>query len=268
MTFVPALPATGLNGWVFLQRTAQSQQEAISENQSVKRLTENFTENIPDVRTAEALVADRRLLTVALQAYGLEDDIDNKFYIQKVLESDPADPESFANSLADKRYLKMAEAFGFGSLLGPSTNLNSFAANVVSLYETKEFEARIGDIDEDMRLALGLERDLGEIASSSSSNDTKWFSIMGDPPLRRVFEVSLGLPSSLGSLDIDRQLEIFKERAQSVLKTDQISEIGTENNIEELTRTFLLRAQIDTSIDTSGGSIALTLLQSAPNLFA
>lgn len=267
MSFLPALPSNGLTGWIFLQRTAQAQQETMSQTPSIKRLTDHFRENIADVQTAEALVSDRRLMTVALQAFGLEGDIDSKFYIQKVLESDTGDPDSFVNRLADKRYLKMAETFGFGDIFGAQTSLNSVSANVISLYESKEFEARIGDIDEDLRLALSLQRDLGEIASDSSSNDTKWFSIMGNPPMRRVFEVGLGLPSSVGTLDIDRQLQVFKERAQSVLKTDQVAEIGSDESLDDVTKTFLLRAQIDNSINTSSGSIALTLLQSAPNFY-
>lgn len=267
MSFSPVLPAGGITGWLFLKRTAASQQETLSNTQSIKRFTEGFKEKIPDIKTAEALVADRGMLTVALQAFGLESDLESKFYIQKVLESDTSDPESFANRLADKRYLKMAETFAFGDLLGPRTGRTGFSDEITELYEAKEFEARVGDIDSDMRLVLSLERDLGEIASATSSNDTKWFTLMGNPPLRRAFEVGLGLPSSFGTLDIDKQLEVFKDRAETFLKTDQIDKIASEGTLEDLTRAFLLRSQLENSVNTSGASIALTLLQSAPRLF-
>lgn len=267
MSFSPVLPSGGLSGWLFLQRTAASQQETLSNTASVKRLSDNFTANISNVRTAEALVADRQLLTVALQAFGLEDDLESKFYIQKVLESNTADPDSFANQLADKRYLKMAETFGFGDFAGPRTGLNSFSDEIIDLFETKEFEARVGALDSDMRLALSLQRDLSEVADSTSENDTKWFTLMGNPPLRRVFEVGLGLPSTFGTLDIDKQLEVFKERAENTLKTDVISEMTSPEKLEELTRAFLLRSQLDSAGNASGASIALTLLQSAPRLF-
>lgn len=267
MSFSPVLPSGGLSGWLFLQRTGPAQQEALANTSSVKRLTDNFKENIAGIQTAEALVADRRLLSVALQAFGLEGDLESKFYIQKVLESNTDDPDSFVNRLADKRYLKMAETFGFGDLLGSKTNRPNFANKIVAAFEAKEFEAQVGEIDPDMRLVLGLERDLSEIANSSSANDTKWFTVMGNPPLRRVFEVGLGLPSSFGTLSIDKQLEVFKDRAQDLFKTDQISELNNSEKLEDISRAFLLRSQLEASPSTGGASIALTLLQSAPRFF-
>jgi hypothetical protein len=267
MSFSPILPSGGLTGWIFLQRTAPAQQEIMSQTQSVKRLTDTFKERIGDIKSAEALVEDRELLTVALSAFGLGDDIDNKFYIKKVLEGDTSDPEALVNRLTDKRYLDMAEAFGFGDLGGPSTGLSSFANKIVSDYETKEFASRVGEIDQEMRLALSLKQDLGDIATGSGSNDAKWFTIMGNPPLREVFEVAFGLPAAFGTLPIDKQLEVFKDKSQSVLKTDKVSDFLGEDNLEKLTNTFLIRSQVNATNGASSGSIALTLLQSAPRLF-
>lgn len=267
MPFSPILPTGGLAGWSFLQRTADTQKEAVSQNPSVKRLTDAFREKIGDINSAEALVEDRELLTVALAAFGLDEDINNKFYIRTILEQDPADPESLANRLADKRYLDLAQTFGFGELGGPKTRISGFAEKIITEYETHEFETRVGEVDSDMRLALGLKGDLTEIGSKTTSNDTKWFEIMGNPPLREVFEVAFGLPSSFGTLGIDKQLDVFKERAQSIMKTDQVADLFDDESLNKLTNTFLLRSQLNTTADSSSGSIALTLLQSAPRFF-
>ena len=70
--FQPIVPTGGLAGWRFLQRTYDTQFEAFSKSVSLQRDTDYFKENIAEATTAEALVSDRRLLTVALGAFGLQ----------------------------------------------------------------------------------------------------------------------------------------------------------------------------------------------------
>jgi hypothetical protein len=213
------------------------------------------------------LVEDRALLTVALTAFGLEEDIDSKFYIRTVLEQNTTDSESLVNRVSDKRYLEMAQAFGFGDLGGPKTKFTGFADQIIADFETKEFQSRVGQVDGDMRLALSFKNDLLEIGSNEKTNDTQWLTIMGNPPLRKVFEVAFGLPTAFGTLDIDRQLDVLKEKSQNILKSDQVSEILDDESVDKLTETFLLRSQLDTNAGSSSASIALTLLQSAPRFF-
>lgn len=267
MSFSPVLPSNGLTGWNFLQRTATAQKSVLAEDPVVKRLTDAFRLRIGDIKTADALVEDRELLSVALTAFGLEEDLDSKFYVKTILEQNTSDPESLANRLADKRYLEMAKAFGFGDLGGPRVRFTGFADQIISDFQANEFEARVGEIDSDMRLALGLEDDLKKIGVSSSANDTKWFSIMGNPPLRQVFETAFGLPTAFGTLEIDKQLEVLKEKSSNILKTDQVSDIVEPEMLEKLTTTFLLRAQLSNTNSSSSGTIALSLLQSAPRYF-
>jgi len=99
MTFQPVVPLSGYAGFAFLERTLETQQQAFNSSASIQRDTEYFLENIEKVETAEALVNDRRLFTVALGAFGLSDDINNKFFLQKVLEDGTLDPDALSNKL-------------------------------------------------------------------------------------------------------------------------------------------------------------------------
>lgn len=267
MSFSPVLPSGGLTGWNFLKRTASAQQAVLAEDPSVKRLANAFRERIGDVKSADDLVNDRELLSVTLKAFGLEEDIDSKFYIKTILEQSTTDPTSLVNKLADKRYLEMAESFGFGNLGGPKTAFTTFPDKIIGEYQTNEFETRVGDLDSNMRLALGLESDLRKIGEGTSANDTKWFSIMGNPPLRQVFETALGLPSAFGTMEIDKQLDVLKEKSDKVFGTSDVSELLETETLEKLTTTFLLRAQLNEASSQTSQTIALTLLQSAPRLF-
>lgn len=261
--FQPIIPDVGLSGWRFLQRTYDTQFEAFSKSSVLQRDTDYFLENIGQITNAEALVSDRRLLTVALGAFGLEDDINNRFFIQKILEEGSVNEDALAVRFADNRYREMSQAFGFGPGEFLKTGQSLFAEAIVSRFQTNSFEVAAGQQNDAMRVALYAQRELSEIAQMEGSIPTKWFTIMGDPPMRQLFEKALGISSAVGQIDIDQQLEIFRERAQSVLGFDDPAELADEEVQQDVITKFILRDQIDGfSVGLSSNSIALTLLQS------
>ena len=86
MSFSPVVPSGGYAGWTFLKRTQDRQQAALQADPVFKRDEAYFRAKIGSVTSAEQLVSDRRLLKVALGAFGLDADINNKFFLRKVLE--------------------------------------------------------------------------------------------------------------------------------------------------------------------------------------
>ena len=267
MTFQPVLPLGGYGGWRFLQRTLDTQQATFNDSAPVRRATDHFREKIGSVRTAEDLVKDRAVLQVALGAFGLDDDIGNTYFIKRILSDGTASSDALSNRLSDKRYAAFAREFGFGKGELPRTGLTFFADKICGLYEKKQFERAVGEQDNDLRSALNLSSGLAEIVRSSTSNNARWFQIMGNPPVRAVFETALGLPSSLARLDLDQQLDNFKSRAQSTFGTDQVGDLASPAQEEKLVRLFLIRSEANAAAATSAGSVALTLLQNAPRLF-
>lgn len=259
MTFNPVIPFGGLSGWAFLKKTDQAQREAFSNSSVVQRDIDYFKENMSKALTSEQLVEDRRLLSVALGAFGLEDDINNKFFIQKIIDDGVIDQSSLANSLADPRYTEFSSSMND---LRRFTDPSTFAQDITSRYTDRSFERAVGDLNNDFRLALNLERSFQDLGERDAANDTKWFSIMGNPPLRTVFETALRLPSSIGSVPIDDQLNIFKSRSESVFGTEDVSILASADNQETIVRSFLLQSQLSQIQGISSGQTALTLLQS------
>lgn len=260
--FQPVLPLSGLPGWVMLNRTMDSQTAAFDASPEIRRDTAYFEANIGAVKTAEDLVSDRRLLRVALGAFGLEDDIDNRFLIRKVLEDGVAKPEALANKLSDERYKQLSSAFGFGSVVfGARTGEEGFGAEITAKFRARSFEVAVGQQDETLRLAMNAARELAEIGDDDANDSTKWFRILGTPPLRSVFETAFGLPAGFGQLDIDRQLEIFREAAKDKLGIGSVDDFADEALREKLVETYLLRDQIKAFEAQTPQSIALTLLQ-------
>lgn len=264
MTFQPVLPLGGYAGWRFLARTAERQQDLVAQAPVTQRETQDFRARIGQVQSVDDLMADRTLLKVALGAFGLESDLPNKAFIRKILESPPGDPKALANRLADKRYLDFSKTFGFQELGGPFTRQSGFADKIVGSYEEKNFEIAVGQKNENMRLALTVERELSDIAGRRSTANGLWFTVMGNPPLRKVFETALGLPTSFGALDLDRQLSTFREKSERAFGNGDIAQFADPTKREELIRLFLVRSQVNQSKSLSNGSVALTMLQSIP----
>jgi hypothetical protein len=267
MSYQPIIPPGGLIGWSYLSRTLETQASNFEKNSEIVRDTEYFEQNIKSVQTAEALVSDRRLLRVALGAFGLQSDIDSRAFIQKVLEGGTEKPETLANRLSDERYAEFAKAFGFGNADGPSTGKESWAQGIIAKFQRQQFEIAVGNQDESMRLAMDAQRTMPEIGALTGSEETRWFKIMANPPLRQVFETALGLPASFGQADLDIQANEFADRAQRQLGINDLSSLSDPDVQDAIIQRFFLRDQIASFSLQSSGAIALSLLQSMPRLY-
>jgi Protein of unknown function (DUF1217) len=261
MTFAPALPLSGYGGWTLLKRTAPAQQAVFNAQPQQKRDEDYFRANIGKVTTADGLVNDRRLLKVALGAFGLEADINNKAFIRKVLADGTLREGTLANRLADKQYQKLSAAFGFGDFSTPSTKLSDFADKILAQYRQRGFEGAVGEQDGDLRLAMNLEREMPALAAKSGSDDLLWFTVMGNAPLRQVLQRAFGLPDSFGAIDLDRQLAVLKARADRQFGSESLRQFSDPQKLDSLLRQFFARSSIDSGGSAVRGSTALTLLQ-------
>lgn len=260
--FQPVIPSAGLVGWRFLQNTYDAQFEAFTRSTALQRDTDYFREKIGQVTLAEELVSDRRLLTVALGAFGLQDDIDNRYFIRKVLEDGTTSDDALANRFADTRYREMSQAFGFGPGEFLKVGTGVFVETIIARFEANSFEIAAGEQQEAMRVALYAQREIPTLAAEDSAIDSKWFTIMGDPPLRTLFEKALNLPSQVGQIDIDQQLGIFKDRARAVFGSEDPAQFADSTTLEDLITKFTVRDQLDAlGGGMSANAVALTLLR-------
>jgi hypothetical protein len=118
---------------------------------TVARETAYYEAHIGKVKSVDDLMADQRLYAYAMKAYGLEDMTYAKAFMRKVLTDGVASATSFANRLADDRYVAFARAFsfpkaasatgtdpsGFGRAAAPAT-----VSADASLPETTDFSGR------------------------------------------------------------------------------------------------------------------------------
>ncbi len=164
MSFSPIVNGTGLVGWEFLNRTREKQQASFEKSPLIARETARFAQQIQTVQTSEQLMENRNLLKVALGAFGLDEDLNNRAFIKQVLDSDLSDSKSLANRLADKRYLGLAKAFNFAGTGGPTFEGSQSGSDLAAKLDKLKAS---DDLLSDRTLlratlqSFGLEKDIG-----------------------------------------------------------------------------------------------------------
>lgn len=261
MTFAPVLPATGIVGFRLLEQTETAQRAVFDRQPEIARDVAYFEENIASVRTAEDLVADRRLLRVALGAFGLEDQLDQRAFMRKILAEGSESDEAFANRFVDPRYKDIARTFGFGDLIGPRTAFAGFPGEITAAYKERKFEIAVGDQSEDLRLSLNFRREISRYARSADPEGVAWFSVMGDLPVRRVMEGVFGLSSSFGQLDLDRQRDELRDLNSQKFGSRSLEVFKDPKNIDQAISIFLARSSINSGPSlTTPGMAAISIL--------
>jgi hypothetical protein len=262
LSFQPILPLSGFTGWSFLKRTIARQQVAQQAAPAQQRDEAYFRGKIGKVTTAEQLVSDKRLLRIALTAFGLEGDLNSTAFVRKVLEGGTLKEGSLANKLADKQYQKFSSAFGFGDYSVPRTKISTFPDEILSAFRARSFETAVGEQNNTYRLALNAEREIATVAAGSSSENAKWYTILGNQPLREVFQTALGLPKSFASIDIDQQLSVLKSRTAAAFGAETVSQFKDPARMEALVRRYITRAEMqDQGAASSSSAVALQLLR-------
>jgi hypothetical protein len=275
MAFTPVVPFGGLLGLRFIDRTFDAQFETFAKSPEIQREIDYFLEHADEATTAEALVADRRLLRVALGAFGLDAEVDKRAFIRKILEDGTLDPQSLANRLADPAWAEFSAALGYGDL-GGLLVFDNVRQNLAEQFRLHQFERAIGDVDVDIRLALNFRREMREIALDPGVETSGWLKVLGSKPLRSVIEGAYNLPAAFGLLDLDRQVSDLEARTGQIFGIDSPAAFTTDENIDDLLRRFLLSTQLQGGFSPSTpGATALTLLQAgglgtggSANLFA
>lgn len=262
MNFQPVLPLSGYAGWGFLKRTMVRQQ-AVQQAQPVQQRDEAyFRANIGKADTAEKLVNDKRLLRIALTAFGLEGDVNNKAFIRKILEDGTLKVGSLSNKLADKQYQKLSAAFGYGDYSVPRTRISTFADEILTQYRTRSFETAVGGQNNSYRLALNAEREIAALAGKATSDTAKWYTVLGNAPLREVMQTALGLPKSFASIDIDQQVSVLQAKAGAAFGSRDLGQFADPAKRDALIQRFLLQSEIrGEAASPSPAATALALLR-------
>jgi Protein of unknown function (DUF1217) len=155
---------------------------------AVKTASAYYEANIGSVQSIQDLVGNYRLLSYALNAYGLGDQINAKGLITKVLEGGVSNPKSLANTLPNSQWKAFAAAFNFVDSGATPPSSASAVQTTTSDYVEQQLESDQGDQDVGVQLALYFQR----VAPTVTSE----YGILADPNLLQVAATIMGLPPS------------------------------------------------------------------------
>lgn len=280
MTFTPYIPSSGVAGWNFLQTTYDRQYDAFVKSGSLKNDTEYFAENIGKVTSSEDLLNDRRLLQVAVKAFGLEEEINYRALLQRALNEGTSADDALANTMNDDRYVKFSEAFGFGPGQSPLTSDSKAMQAVVDKFQSASFEEAVGEVDETMRTALFAKRAMLEVFGEPDEDDVsqlsvkeralkefnealeeingddddtpdvtsveeQWEDIIKRDVLTSFFDTALRMPATTAAMDQDELIETYREKALSIFGSDDPTVFFSADNKAQTLATYKTRATVN-----------------------
>jgi hypothetical protein len=207
---------------------------------AVKTATAYYEANIGSVTSVQDLVGNYRLLSYALNAFGLGDQINAKGLITKVLEGGVSNPKSLANTLANPQWKAFAAAFDFVDSDAASPSSASAVKTTTSDYVEQQLESDQGGEDVGVQLALYFQR----VAPTVTSED----GILADPNLLEVAATIMGISPAAAS---DLQPQTLSELMP-------LSDLQDPAKLQQLTERFT--AMYDYTYGPgSGASTSLTV---------
>ena len=196
--------------WAILQRQGDSLATRFAAQKGNQADMARFRQRAAEITSVDELMRDRRTLTVVLEAFQLEGEIDKRAVIRKLLTEDPTDGASFANRMVDPRYRQISAAFG--GRTGAPLGSGALVEKVVRAAVTNRFEKAAGDGNSGLREALYFQRSIAQVGSIPA--------LMSDTALTAVVKGALGLPSAFGLLDYERQRDMLAKRLDPTTFTD------------------------------------------------
>ncbi len=169
-----------------------------------------YDETIDKIETVDQLLADKRLVTYILRAYGFDREQLSETALRKLFTSDIEDPKSFVNLGPNTKFQEMVRAFNFQTdgtakrvVLGLAQDTNA-VSEMQDLYIRQTMEQTAGEQNAGVRLALYFQRKASSITSA--------YSILADKALIEVVLTALQLPSSVSQADVDVQAKLLTNR--------------------------------------------------------
>lgn len=207
-----SLNASPLSAYLSLApREAAAANAAAAADPQSASLISYFRANAGRLGTPDALLGDRRALTLVLSAFGVADQINNTALLRKVLTENPNTPGATVLRLGNARLIALAQALGAKSpppLSNPAT-----VDAVVKAYAAARYESNVSGNNGDLRLALYFTRNAGSLKSLSQ--------LQGDPDLLRVASAALGIDfNSFAALDFNRQTALLSARIKPANLSD------------------------------------------------
>ena len=239
---------TTTSAYLSIANNLPNAQAMTAKEPAVQTASAYYAANIGKVTSIDDFVGNYRLLSYALNAFGLGAQINSTALIKQVLEGGVSNPNSLANTLPQWR--AFAKAFNFVANGAASISTSSAVATTESDYVEQQLENNEGQQDVGVQLAMYFNR----VAPTVTSE----YGILADKNLLNVVETIFGLPSAFSAENIDVQAKTLSELLP-------LSDLTQPKQLQQLTERFT--AQYDSTYNSPGSTATpLTVAGSSSSL--
>jgi hypothetical protein len=229
--------------YLLVENNLSRYQTMTADEPAVQTASAYYAANIGKVTSISDFVGNYRLLSYALDAYGLGDQINSKALITQVLQGGVTNPKSLANTLSNQQWKAFAEAFNFVGQGAASVSTSSAVKTTKSNYVEQQLESDQGQQDVGVQLALYFQRVAPTVTNS--------YGILADPNLLEVVQTIFGLSPDTSAANIDAE-------ASQISKLMPISELQNPATLKQLTERFTAMYDLDYG-PTSNATTSLTV---------
>jgi hypothetical protein len=222
--------STTTSTFLSISQNLSRYQSAIAAEPAVKTASAYYAANIGSVTSIHDFVSNYRLLSYALDAYGLGDQINNTALITQVLQGGVSSSKSLANNLSNPNWAKFAAAFPFAEDGAASISTASAIKTTQTAYVEQDLESTEGQQDPGVQLALYFQRVAPTITNA--------LSIVGDANLLDVAQTIFGLPPETGATNVNVE-------AANIAKLMPLSELQDPTTVAQLTERFTAEYDLD-----------------------
>lgn len=217
----------------------------------IKRAIEGFRAGVAKASTVDGLLRDPRVLEVLLTANGLGDQISRPALARRALESDPADPKSVVSRLTDSRWAPAARTFAFATKGLSVIKDPAVIDKLADAYAEVKWRKSLDEKTPGLSNALTFRAQAAKVTSA--------LQILGDPVLREVVTVALGIPKQIAFQPLTTQENAITTR----LKIEKLTD---PKFVEAFAQRYLLAAA--ENAQTAATPDLTTLSVRSPSLFA
>lgn len=189
-----------LSSYLSVTQNLARYQKMTAADPVMKNASDYYRANIGKVKSIGEFVGNYRLLSYALEAYGLSDHAGDTALVTKVLQGGVSSQKSLANTLSDPRWKAFAKAFDFTGKGASSVSTDAAVKTTTSAYVENELEINQGAGNVAVQLALYFKRVAPTVSNS--------YSILGDKNLLQVAQTVLNLPA-LATGDLDQKAKVL-----------------------------------------------------------
>ncbi|SFL05817.1 Protein of unknown function [Pseudovibrio ascidiaceicola] len=186
-----------------LNRDLPGAKDRTAKDPIIAREVQYYEENFSKVETVDDLLNDYRLYTFVMKTMGLEDMSYAKGMVRKALVEGTEDPKALANTLNDKRFRELAEAFPFnkdGTIKGKFDWDSKALDRRMALWSNTPGQ-EIDDVD---RLAKYYQLKMPRDVLFSTQ-------ILADPALYEIITVAFDVPEDIINGPKSERIDWFDE---------------------------------------------------------